>query len=121
MEQGTGSIHIKKYEGKEYFAVPVGELRKIAGSDLKRPAPIFNEFGLSRILWQDGSESKIEYENGRIAHLPVKRAVPSPSVWVNRCIQLGEETESTRVSKLLANTAIAAFLATLDSCLINGG
>jgi len=36
-------------------------------------------------------------------------------------LQLGEETESTRVSKLLANTGIAAFSATLDSCLINGG
>lgn len=61
---------IKKIKGQEYEVVPMGELREIKAEDLSRPAVIFNEYGISRLLWKDQTESRINYDSqGRVANL----------------------------------------------------
>lgn len=67
---------VKNAKGQEVFQKyfvhrdPIGAERKLKFEDIKRPAPIFNQYGLSRLLWTDGNESTISYdENGRIVRL----------------------------------------------------
>jgi HEAT repeat protein len=65
-------LQVKRFRGDRCYVHrnPVGVESTPKLKDVKRPTPVFNEFGLSRLLWTDGNETEIEYdENGRIKRL----------------------------------------------------
>jgi hypothetical protein len=67
---GDPKRQIKTVEGKSYEVVPVEELREVKEGDVARPAVVFNQHGISRLLWEDGTESRIDYaDSGRIERL----------------------------------------------------
>jgi|GEM_PF-5998377 len=55
--------------GESHEVLPVPGDRKISVAQLSRPLPVFNEWGLSRIIWDDNTESRIEYNDGRVSRL----------------------------------------------------
>lgn len=61
-------------EGKEWELVPAGKMRQLDSADLSRPAIVFNEHGISRLLWEDRTESRLKYDKaGRVSRLIGRR------------------------------------------------
>jgi HEAT repeat protein len=56
-----------------YHLVPVEQLRTVTTADLEKPALIFGAEGPTRFLWEDGTESRLGYENGRVVTLTSRR------------------------------------------------
>jgi hypothetical protein len=67
---------IKDENGKDIyiFKEPYGKIHNTDFNNIARPAPIFNQYGLSRILWPDKSETKLEYaQDGLLSALIGRR------------------------------------------------
>jgi hypothetical protein len=67
---------IKDENGKDIyiFKEPYGKIHNTDFNNIARPAPIFNQYGLSRILWPDNSETRLEYtRDGLISALIGRR------------------------------------------------
>lgn len=70
--RGDPYVEFKRPDGTTFLAVPSPAPRKTPSlSQIERPAPIFNEVGLHRVLWKDGSQSEIDDDpvSGRVSSL----------------------------------------------------
>lgn len=59
---------LKEVDGNLFELIPQPELREVEESELARPALVFGQYGISRLLWEDQTESRIEYGEDGLVH-----------------------------------------------------
>jgi len=70
MANGPTDLRLLHSGDKYYPVIPAAPARKVNDAEIARPAAVFNQYGLSRMLWRDGSTSRLVYDDvGRLVSL----------------------------------------------------